>query len=94
MHVTIRTYSGNPALVDALGEHESDVREVSTKIEGFHAYYLVRTALGNAVTISVFDNESHGDESTRRAAEWLRENLTGLAVSPPQVTSGEVVLSF
>jgi hypothetical protein len=94
MHVTIRTYSGSPALVDALAERKSDIRQVITEIDGFHAYYLVRTALGNAVTISVFDNESHGDESTLRAAEWLRENLTGLAVSPPQVTSGEVVLSF
>jgi hypothetical protein len=46
------------------------------------------------VTINVFDDESGADESTRRAADWVRQNLSDLSVSPSQVTSGEVVLSF
>jgi quinol monooxygenase YgiN len=93
VHVTIRTYS-SPGLVDALLDNESEVRRVITEIDGFRAYYLARTGGGAAVTISVFDDERSGEESTRRAVEWLRENLADLFDSPPQVTRGEVVFSF
>jgi hypothetical protein len=94
MHATIRDYSGSPDLVNALLDHEGDVRRVITTIDGLRAYYLVRTGAGEAVTISVFDDESGGEESTRAAAAWVAENLADLAVGPPQVVSGEVVLSF
>jgi hypothetical protein len=94
MYATIRSYSGSSGLVDALLEHESDVRQLLTGIEGFRAYYLVRTSSGEATTISVYDDQSGTEESTRQAAEWLRENLADLSVSAPQVAGGEVVLSF
>jgi hypothetical protein len=63
-------------------------------IDGFRAYYLVRTSDGAATTISVFDDAAGAEESTRQAGEWIRENLAELTVSPPQVTTGEVALSF
>jgi hypothetical protein len=94
MHATIRSYSGGEAFVDALVEREDDIRRIISGIEGFRAYYLVRTSDGNAVTISVFDHERGGDESTRTAAEWVRENLADLSVGAPQVTSGEVAVAF
>jgi len=94
MHVTIRRYSGSPELADALAARESDVRDLITGIDGFRAYYLVRDADGESTTISVFDAASGGQESNRRAAEWLRENLPDLSVSPPEVTAGEAVISF
>jgi hypothetical protein len=94
MYATIRSYAGSPELAEALHAREDDVRQVIDQIDGFRAYYLVRTGGGSAVTISVFDDEAGAEESTRRAAEWLRDNLSDLSVSPPQVTSGEVVVSF
>jgi hypothetical protein len=94
MYATVRSYSGSPGLVDALIDHEDDVRRLINDIDGFRAYYLVRTGGGNALTVSVFDDEAGTEESTRRAADWLRQNLSDLSVSPPQVTSGEVVFSF
>jgi len=54
--------------------------------------YLVRTADGT-VSISVYDNEAGANESTRAAANWIRENLPQLGGSAPQVSAGEVVLS-
>ena len=51
MYATIRSYSGQ-ALADALATRESDIRQVIATIAGFHAYYLVRTTDGNAVTIT------------------------------------------
>jgi hypothetical protein len=94
MHVTIRRYSGSPELADALAARESEVRDIITGIGGFQAYYLIRGADGEATSISAFDSESGAEESNRRAAEWLRENLPDLSVSPPEVTAGEAVISF
>ena len=93
MYVTIRSYSGSE-LADALATHESDIRQVIEAIDGFRAYYLVRTTDGNAVTISVFDDQAGAEASTSAAAAWVGENLGDLASSPPQVTTGEVAFSF
>jgi hypothetical protein len=94
MYATVRSYSGSPGLVDALLANEGDVRRVVGEIDGFRAYYLVRTSGGEALTISVFDDQAGADASNRAAADWLRENLADLSVSAPQVSAGEVVLSF
>jgi hypothetical protein len=93
MYATIRSYSGGGDFADALVQHESEIRQVINQIDGFRAYYLVRTSDG-ATTISVFDDQSGAEESTRAAAAWVAENLGDLAVSPPQVTTGEVAISF
>jgi hypothetical protein len=93
MYATIRNYAGGAALADALVEHESDVRGVITGIDGFRAYYLVRDEDG-VTTVSVFDDRDGAEESTRAAAAWVSENLGDLGVAPPQVSTGEVLLSF
>ena len=91
MYATVRNYAGMKGMADALVEHEDDVKSLITAIDGFHAYYLIKTSDG-AISISVFEDESGAEESTRRAGEWVRENLSDLATSPPQVSAGEVVI--
>ena len=93
MYVTIRSYGGGREFGDALVAHEDEIRSVITPIDGFRAYYLVRTAEGTT-TISVFATEDGAQESTTRAAAWVGENLADVAPGPPQVTSGDVALSF
>ena len=93
MYATIRNYAGGGDLADALVENESEVRRLIEGIGGFHAYYLVRTADG-AVSISVYDNESGAEESNRAAADWIRDNLSHLSISAPQISAGEVVISI
>ena len=92
MYATVRMYSGGPELADALVSHEADVKSLVSGIDGFNAYYLVRTADGT-VSISVYDNEAGANESTSAAGNWIRENLPGLGGSAPQVSAGEVVIS-
>jgi heme-degrading monooxygenase HmoA len=94
MYVTVRRYAGSRDLVDALVENESEVKRLITDIDGFRAYYLVRTEDGEAMSISVYDSESGAAESSRAAAAWVGENLKDLSVSAPQVTAGEAVISF
>ncbi|HEY2354285.1 MAG TPA: hypothetical protein VGH79_05225 [Gaiellaceae bacterium] len=92
MYATIRAYSGNSDLADALVEHESDVREIIGGIDGFRAYYVLKLTEGTT-TVSVFDTQEGADAGTAAAAAWLAENLPDLA-SSPYVTAGDVVLSF
>jgi hypothetical protein len=92
MYATVRTYSDSPEMADALVSREADVKSLIGGIEGFRAYYVIHTD-GGAVTVSVFDDEAGSNESTRVAADWIRENLPDIAGSTPQVFAGEVVLS-
>ena len=92
MYATVRTYSGGSGLADALVSQEADVKSLVSGIDGFRAYYLVRTG-DDAVSISVYDNEAGANESNRAAADWIRENLPELGGSAPQVSAGEVVIS-
>jgi heme-degrading monooxygenase HmoA len=92
MYATVRTYSASPEMADALISNETDVKTLLSGIEGFHAYYLVRTADG-AVSVSVYDNESGADESNTAAAAWVRDNLPQVSGSVPEVSAGEVVIT-
>jgi hypothetical protein len=94
MYVTLRNYAGNQQLVDALVENESSVKELISHIDGFKAYYLVRTAEGEALSVSVYGDKAGGEASNRAAAAWIGENLPDMSVSAPRVTEGEAVIAF
>ncbi len=91
MYATVRTYSAGPELADALVGNAAAVTSLISEIDGFKAYYLIRTAEG-AVSVSVYESESGAGESTRAAASWIRENLPELASATPTVSAGEVVI--
>jgi hypothetical protein len=93
MYASVRTYAGNRDLADTLAKHEDDIRQLLGGINGFRAYYLLKTRDGTT-TISVFDDQAGAEESNRAAAAWLAENLPDLNVAPPQVTTGEVVVNL
>ena len=93
MYATVRTYAGNRDLADALVENESEVKRIIAGIDGFKAYYLIRTADG-AASVSVYENEAGAEASNKAAAAWLGENLPNLAVPAPQVSAGEVVIDL
>src|SRR5829696_2504779 len=58
---------------------------------GFQEYFLVETSEG-VLSISVFADQAGAEESTRRAADWVQQNLTGFFTGPPTVTTGSVWL--
>jgi hypothetical protein len=45
------------------------------------------------MTVTVCQDKAGTDESSRRAAEWVKENVSAMA-SPPVVTEGSTVLQF
>jgi len=92
MYATVRKYAAAPELADALLRNQDAVKDLLSGIEGFKAYYLVRTDDG-AVSVSVFDTEAGANESNSAAADWIRQNLPEIGGAPPQVSAGEVVIS-
>jgi heme-degrading monooxygenase HmoA len=92
MYATVRNYSGSSDLVDALVDNRDAVIALLTGIDGFRAYHLVRKEDGDAVSVTVYDDQSGAEESNRQAAEWIQSNVPDLSVSAPEVLAGEVVI--
>jgi hypothetical protein len=94
MHATIRTYEGvdqnrTDELTKKVGE--SLVPKLS-KLEGFSDYYLIEAGNGVMTSVGIFDTMTHASESTRVAADWIREeNLESALPNAPKVTEGEII---
>ncbi|MFW6069353.1 MAG: hypothetical protein ACOC9E_07200 [Chloroflexota bacterium] len=69
---------------------DSEFTAIISEVPGFVAYYLVDAGNGRGATISIFENEEAAAESNRRAADWIRENLTERVDNPPDIMVGEV----
>ena len=94
MHVVVRSYSGQGAseLFDALAEREQDVKNVISSVPGFISYAAFRSNEGGQ-TVTVCQDKAGTDESSRRAADWVKENLD-TTVDPPRITEGSTVVHF
>ena len=64
---------------------------IISQIQGFVAYYWVDAGDGVMISTSVFQDQASAEESNRRAADYVRQNLVSLLPNPPQITAGEVV---
>jgi hypothetical protein len=94
MYAVVRTYSGQGAseLFDLLGQRETDVKALISGVPGFVNYAAVRSGDGG-ITVTVCEDKAGTDESSRRAAGWVKENL-GAAADPPAISEGDTVLQF
>jgi hypothetical protein len=95
MYATVRRYDG----IDP-SRREELIRKVDetfmprlSELPGFSGYHLIDAGNGVMSSISFFESSAQADESTRIAANWVRdEKLETLLPNPPKVTDGEVVL--
>jgi hypothetical protein len=94
MYVVVRSYSGQGAseLFDLLGEREEDVKSLISGVPGFVSYAAFRSGDGG-MTVTVCQDKAGTDESSRRAADWVKENVS-TAAEPPTITEGSTVLQF
>ncbi len=96
MYVVVRSYSepGASALFDVLAQREDDVKALIGGVPGFVSYAAFRGDAGSGgTTVTVCEDKAGTDESSRRAAEWVKENV-GTTVDPPAITEGSTVLQF
>jgi hypothetical protein len=70
---------------------ESGFMPILQQVPGFWEFFLVETSEG-VLSVSVFADQAGAEESTRRAADWVQQNLTGFFTGPPTVTTGSVWL--
>ena len=95
MHVTIRKYDGidqnrKEELTKKVGE---SLLPRLSKSDGFRGYFLMETKEGVMSSIGFFDTMAQAEESTRVAANWVRdEKLDTVLPNAPKVTDGEIVV--
>jgi hypothetical protein len=95
MYVVVRSYSGPGAseLFDLLGQREQDVKDLIGGVPGFVSYAAFRSGGDSGMTVTVCEDKAGTDESSRRAAGWVKENVSTTG-SPPVITEGSTVLQF
>jgi hypothetical protein len=101
MYATVRRYEGVTDPAEAGKRVAEGFVPILREMPGFVAYYWVDAGGGVMVSTSVFEDLESTEaifedregaaESNKRAAEWVRDNLSHLLPNPPQITSGEVV---
>ncbi|MGV9772423.1 hypothetical protein [Streptosporangium sp. NPDC003464] len=93
MYATVRRYEGITDPTEAGRRVSEEFVPLIRQVPGFVAYYWVDAGDGVMLSTSVFEDRAGAEESTGRAADFVRENLASLFPNPPQVTAGEVVAS-
>lgn len=93
VYATVRRYEGVTDPAEAGRRVSEGFVPLIRPIPGFVAYYWVDAGDGVMVSTSVFEDRAGAEESSERAADFVRDNLAALLPNPPQVTVGEVVAS-
>jgi hypothetical protein len=93
LHATVRRYEGidQSRTAEVTKKVSETLMPNLTKLPGFSGYFLIE---GNGVmtSIGLFETSTQAADSTRVAADWVRDQkLEGALPNPPKVTDGEVI---
>ena len=90
-YLAIRQYQLAPGhtMEELVAKVGSGLAPILRQVPGFQEHFLVETSEG-VLSISVFADQAGVEESSRRAAEWVQQNLADFFTGPPAVTSGSV----
>src|SRR5262245_26682547 len=96
MHAVMRYYAGPGAseLFDVLEQHITEIEALIRDVPGFFSYALVRLEGAGRGSVTVCDDKAGTDESIRRAADWIRQNVANVTAPPPSVSEGKVILGL
>ncbi|MFI8101187.1 hypothetical protein [Streptomyces sp. NPDC086023] len=90
MYAVVRRYEGVTDPAETGRRVAEGFVPVLRQVTGFVAYYFIDAGGGVMVSTSVYEDRAGAEESVRRAAEFVRDNIASLLPNPPQVTAGEV----
>jgi hypothetical protein len=94
MYATVRRYEG----IDKVCSEEV-TRKVGDsllprlrELPGFGGYYLIDAGGGVLTSVGLFESSAQAHESTRLAAQWVREQkLEDALPNTPKITAGPVI---
>ncbi|MFG2478297.1 hypothetical protein [Streptomyces fagopyri] len=93
MYAAVRRYEGVSDSAEAARLVNEGFVPLMRQVPGLVAYYWIDAGDGVMVSTSVFQDQAGAEDSTSRAADFVRDNLAPLLPNPPQVMAGEVVAS-
>ncbi len=93
-HYTPTTGSVTKSDFDALKQRiENEFVPLIQDVPGFHCYYAVNVDDRELVTISLFETRAGATESTRRAADYVKNDPLRDRLSTPEVLEGELMVA-
>jgi hypothetical protein len=94
MNATIRRYEAvdQTRTSELVKNCQDNLVPKLSELSGFNGYYLIQAGNGVFSSVAIFDTAAQGEESTRVASDWVREQKLETALpNAPKITNGEVV---
>jgi quinol monooxygenase YgiN len=95
MFAAIRYYQADPPSIDEVVRRvQEDFVPLIRDMRGFVSYFILVPSEReeDIVSVSVFEDQQSAEESNRKAAEWVVQNLNELLRPTPEFASGQVVV--
>jgi len=93
MYVAIRRYRiPLNQVTEVTQQVETGFLPLLKQLPGFLEYYWLNAGNGYLVAVGMFESKDAAEESTRMAADYVRQFIPALARNPPEVTEGEVLV--
>ena len=95
MFAAIRYYQADPPSIDEVVRRvQEDFVPLIRDMHGFVSYFILVPSerQEDIVSVSVFEDQQSAEESNRKAAEWVVQNLSELLRPTPELASGQVVV--
>jgi hypothetical protein len=67
---------------------------IVSEVPGFLMYHLLDSGDGTLSSITICEDREGTEESTARAADWVRERAAPLIESGPAITAGEITVDY
>jgi quinol monooxygenase YgiN len=91
MYVAVRRYKVKAGSMDELARRAQEgFVPLIRQTPGFVSYYGAVSGSDSLFTVSIFQDQAGAEESNRRAATWINQNLAEFIQGPPEITAGEV----
>ncbi len=91
MYIAVRRYKIKADSMDVVAQRAVEgFVPLIRQAPGFVAYYGVAEGNDTVFTVSIFQDQAGADESTRLAADWVRQNLAEFVQGTPELHAGEV----
>jgi hypothetical protein len=95
MFATIRRYEGidQSRTNEVVKKVDEGLMPRLSELPGFGGYSLIDTGNGVISSVAFYETSAQADQSSKAAADWVREEKLESAVpNPPKITTGEVVV--